>query len=314
MARQKTQKKPPKRPARCGRGPIALVLALVLLIGGFFGWMTLSARITRVRYADVYLPDLPPAFSGATVLYVSDLNIRTPGDAAACRRLMGTLGQLRPDILVLGGDYTAPTLLDSLNGDEAGDSAHALEFVPCLANFPARLGKFAVAGEGDDPALLAPAFEQAGVQLLSDGCVQLEQGGDMLVIAGMSDASRGDTNYEKIGAYFSGDECVIAVAHNPAAYVGIRVAEARSGGAWADMVLSGHNLGGQIRLFGRTLRTMPEAEARCLAGWYYGDDLPMLVSQGVGCRGPMLRLGTGSEVWMITLRRPLERGELLQGG
>ena len=30
----------------------------------------------------------------------------------------------------------------------------------------------------------------------------------------------------------------------------------------------------------------------------------MLVSQGVGCSGVQLRLGTTSEVWLLTLRRP----------
>ena len=62
--------------------------------------------------------------------------------------------------------------------------------------------------------------------------------------------------------------------------------------------------GGQIRAFGRTIYTLPEAEARCLGGWYYVGDLPMLVSQGVGCSGVLLRLGTQSEVWLLTLRRP----------
>lgn len=311
MARQKTAKKQPARAQKRRRRALPVLLLALMLALGFFGWMAGSARVTRVRYADVYLPDLPPAFSGTTLMYVSDLNIRTPGDAAACRRLMASLGQMQPDILVLGGDYTAPTLIGSLNGDETGNPAYAMDFIPCLANFPARLGKFAVTGESDDPAALTPVFERAGVQLLGDACAKVDQGGESLYIAGLSDVSRGTTNYEKIGGYFSGDECVITVAHNPAAYIGVRVAEARGGGAWADMVLAGHNLGGQLRAFGRTLRTMPEEEARCLAGWYYGNDLPMLVSQGVGCRGAMLRLGTGSEVWMITLRRPVERGDLL---
>ena len=34
------------------------------------------------------------------------------------------------------------------------------------------------------------------------------------------------------------------------------------------------------------------------------DDLPLLVSRGLGCDGAMLRLGAQSEVWLLTLRRP----------
>ena len=115
--------------------------------------------------------------------------------------------------------------------------------------------------------------------------------------------SRNETPYADLGRAFSGDECVLVLSHNPSAYVGVRVAEARGGGAWADLVLAGHNLGGQIRLFGRTMRTLPPEEARCLAGWFYEGDLPMLVSQGLRCPGLPLRLGSRSEVWLLTLRR-----------
>jgi len=132
-----------------------------------------------------------------------------------------------------------------------------------------------------------------------------------LVIAGLGDVSLNKTPYEEIGGYFSGNECVIALAHNPSAYIGVRVAEARGGGAWADLVLSGHTLGGQIKIGNRTLRTFSENERRCIGGWHYTDDLPMLVSQGLGCQGAMLRLGTQSEVWLLTLRKPAEESKLL---
>ena len=41
-----------------------------------------------------------------------------------------------------------------------------------------------------------------------------------------------------------------------------------------------------------------------LAGWFYGDDLPLLVSQGLSCPNVPLRLGARSEIWLLTLRRP----------
>ena len=151
---------------------------------------------------------------------------------------------------------------------------------------------------------LKEAMSDGGVMLLDDECATILKDGAQLVLAGLSDVGEKRTPYADIGGYFDGSECVIALTHNPSGYIGVRVAEARSGGAWADLVLAGHTLGGQIRAFGRTIYTLPEAEARCLGGWYYAGDLPMLVSQGVGCSGVMLRLDTQSEVWLLTLRRP----------
>lgn len=300
-------KKNQKSKRGCGRRRIALaaVLLVALLIGGLFGWMSLQARITHVRRAVVYLEDLPRELDGTTLLYVSDLNIRGEGDARRSQRLMEKLNELQPDVLLLGGDYCGGKILDGSPDADAGGQAAALSFLRGLSSFNATLGKYAVAGEQDGVLSgLKEALSDGGVTLLDDGCATIEKGSGQLVLAGLSDVSEKRTPYSEIGGYFDGSECVVALTHNPSGYIGVRVAEARSGGAWADLVLAGHTLGGQIKAFGRTIYTLPEAEARCLGGWYYVGDLPMLVSQGVGCSGVMLRLGTQSEVWLLTLRRP----------
>ena len=300
-------KKSQKPKKGCGRRRIALaaVLLVALLLGGLYGWMALQARITHVRKAVVYLEDLPQAMDGTTLLYVSDLNIRGAGDARRTQRLMNKLNELQPDVLLLGGDYCGGKILDGHPDADEGGQAAALAFLRSLSSFNAPLGKYAVAGEQDQVLSgLKEALFDGGVTLLDDGCATIEKSGGQLVLAGLSDVSEKRTPYSEIGGYFDGSECVIALTHNPSGYIGVRVAEARSGGAWADLVLAGHTLGGQIRAFGRTIYTLPEAEARCLGGWYYVGDLPMLVSQGVGCSGVLLRLGTQSEVWLLTLRRP----------
>lgn len=269
--------------------------------------MYFQARLTHLRRAEVYLEDLPAAFDGTTLLYLSDLNIRSASDARACARLMDKLAQTKPDILALGGDYSAPDLMDVINGSSGDGASAAVDFLRTLADFPAPMGKFAVTGEHDaENTYLEAAFADANLRYLDDACVALEKDGAKLYLAGLSDVRLNKTPYAEICRHFTGEECVLTLVHSPAAYVGVRVNEARGGGAWADLVLAGHTLGGQIKLFGRTIRTLPAEEARCLAGWYYIDDLPMLVSQGVGCEGSMLRLGTRSEAWLLTLRRPTE--------
>ena len=287
------------------------LLIVVLGIGGLFGWMHLNASVAHLKYAEVYLEDLPSQFEGTKIMFISDINIRSASEAAYAQKTMDKLKEVGADILILGGDYSADTVFSSLNGgDGSGKTEYAVEFIESLNSFHAPMGKFAVLGESDDPALISN-FEDAGIQQLSDKCAVVEKSGEQLVIAGLSDISAGRTPYEEIGGYFTGDECVIAVAHNPSSYIGIRVAEAKGGGAWADLVLSGHTLGGQIKIFGKTMRTLTEEESRCLSGWHYTNDLPMLVSQGLGCKGAKLRLGTQSEIWCITLHKPVNQESLL---
>ena len=305
---QKTKKYAQAQPRRKRRFALGMFLLAMLAVGGLFGYMYVQSQLVHLKQATLYLEDLPPAMEGTTLLFVSDVNIKSKAEAAQTKRLFNKLEKLQPDLLLLGGDYSASTLLQTLNSEEAAASgtaeAYALDFIRSLSGFNAPMGKYAVLGEADAGPALSTAFDQAGVQLLADACATVEKSGAQLVIAGLNDSSSGLTPYSTLGSYFSGDECVIALTHNPAGYIGIRVNEARGGGAWADVVLSGHTLGGQIRAFGRSIRTMTDEEARCIAGWYYTDGLPMLVSQGLGCRDVDLRFGTQSEVWLITLRKP----------
>ncbi len=292
-----------------GRRHILPALLLALLIpGGFFGWMYTSAALVHVCPAEVYLPDLPAQFDGTTLLYISDVNVRSDADARASVHLMEKLEALRPDVLLLGGDYSAGTMLDTLNGSAAGGSEGAKQFLRALVNFQAPLGKFAVLGEADDAASLANDLSFAGIRLLEDGAAAVERDGARIGIVGLRASDADSTPYAQIARNFRAKDCILVLAHNPTAYTRIRTSEAQGGGAWADLVLSGHTLGGQIKLFGRTLRSFTEEESRRIAGWYYGDDLPALVSQGLGCRSVKLRLGTRSEVWFITLRRPQFQG------
>ena len=108
-------------------------------------------------------------------------------------------------------------------------------------------------------------------------------------------------NLNDIAGKVRSDQCVIALLHRPARIVDVQIAEARDGGQWADLALAGHTHGGQLRVAGRSMLSLDETEKRCIGGWY-SEGAPLLVTQGVGCEGVNLRLGSQAEVWLITLK------------
>ena len=282
---------------------LALLLLLVFALGGLYA----ASRVVHVRYATVFLRDLPAAFEGATLLFVSDIDAHSPADARAAARMMESLAALEPDILLLGGDYAAPGLWETLNGMGMEDADVAAEaaadrylFLSALADFSAPLGKFAVAAADDAlPEQLAQAMAVGGVRLLNGESVTLRRDGEALTIAGI--APEGDLSALAGGARV--EDCVIAFAHSPARFPAALTAEAGGGGAWADMILAGGTHGGQARLGERTLLPLTEQERRYLSGWRKETGVCLLTSQGVGCEGLPLRLGTSAEVPLITLRR-----------
>lgn len=288
---------PAKRRRRWGAWA-ALALAIVLAV--CFGWMALCARTVHVRRAEVSLSDLPASMDGTTILFLSDFSLcgtNTPADAA---RLVQRLQPLKPDVLLLNGDFAAPSLMDRLNGKTEADESNLAPLMAALSEFPAPMGKFAVSGERDGAAeSLALRLSPGGVTLLDGQIAVVSNGTDAIGIAGIGASTR---DVAALAKQVRGDQCVIALMHSPGQAVDVRINEASDGGAWADLMLSGHTLGGQIRLFGRTLTQLTDAEKKALSGWSTDGGAPLLTSQGLGCEGLNLRLGTQAEAWLITLR------------
>ena len=61
---------------------LALLLLLALGLGGLYA----AGRVVHVRYATVFLRDLPSAFEGTTILFVSDIDAHSAGTPAPPRR------------------------------------------------------------------------------------------------------------------------------------------------------------------------------------------------------------------------------------
>ena len=280
----------------------ALLLALIILAGVSF----INASIVRVRRATVILPDLSSAFEGATILYASDIDlcgINTPDRVGS---LFDQLQSLKPDMLVLGGDYTSSSLFDILNASPSGgvNTANQTEtrqsFFQYIYGFEAPLGKYAIAAPEDENwDLLRQQMTNAGIQPLFNSRALVTSGDDRMWLAGVCG---GNTNYNSAGQSFSRDDCVVVISYSPELLPVLLTSEASDSGRWCDLILTGHTQGGQIRLFGRNILPLTRVEEQYLSGWRVDSGMPILTTEGIGCEGVNLRLGSAPEVWLLTLR------------
>ena len=297
------RRKKNRKMGRGGRIALRVLAALMLLAALVCGIGVVNASIVRVRRATVEIPDLPPAFDGKTILYASDIDlcgINTPQKSAA---LLVRLQALQPDILILGGDYSAPSLLEILNRstDDASALQKRADFFRYINAFDAPLGKYAVAAPEDrEQDGLKALMAETGIRPLFNDRAAIRIGGDTLWLVGVSAES---ASLNAAGNAFSRDDCVIVAAYSPTVLPVLVTSEARDGGRWADLVLTGHTHGGQAQLFGRTALQLNRQEQHYLSGWTMENMLPILTTTGVGCEGVNLRIGTAPEVWLITLRR-----------
>ncbi len=274
-----------------------IAVILIVAVAAFFIYMYFMARTVRVRYATVYLSDLPESYDGTTILFASDIDLCGTNTAKSMDQLFDTLQDLNPDILLLGGDYASTGVIGQLNGSSPDDD-RIQAFFDVIADFEAPLGKYAVSGENDAACEnLSEIMASADVTLIDGQPIFLNNGSDTIALAGIGN----DTdNITGRASGFTSDQCVILLMHTPDRIVDVNVAEASDGGTWADLILCGHTHGGQIELFGHSILSLTDTEKRYLEGWF-SDPSPMLVTTGVGCEGVNLRLGSSAEVWLITL-------------
>ena len=280
----------------------ALLLAIIMAIGIAFA----NASLLRIRRAEVILPNLPKGFNGKTILYASDIDLCGINTSARAGELFKQLQSLQPDMLILGGDYNSTALLDRLNRPEINSSDFQqmldsrADFFHYISAFQAPLGKYAIASTEDiDWQNLSDLMSENGVHPLFNERIDIHADGDTLWLAGICGKV---SSLNAAGHSFRQSDFVLVVAERPDLLPILLTSEASDGGPWADMVLCGHTHGGQIHLFGRTALSLSDADKRFLRGWNIQTGIPILTTEGTGCEGINLRLGTEPEIWLITLR------------
>lgn len=312
MARAKTEakagaasKRKKKSVHKRSRWFAFFLLGLVFALGVAALTFHISASIVHVEHTQVYLPDLPESFDGTTLLFVTDIHLMGVNSPQRAARLMDALADLQPDFLLLGGDYASESLAE-LSGGSAVESDLAtrrLQFMNLIADFPAPMGKFAVAGNHDVGVPgLREALEEGGITLLQNEAVRIVMGDGALTFVGLDDFSTGVRNVQGMGGMVSSGDCVIVLSHSPDAFPAIIASEASDGGRWADLVLSGHTHGGQFRIFGWSPRVPSAYGERYRTGWVQENGHTMLISNGTGCSYVNMRWGANPQAHLIELK------------
>lgn len=304
MAAKKRGKK-----RKSGRGKKWIALGLLILLLLAYGYGYICAHIVYVEYRNVYIDGLKPGQDGVRILFVSDFKIKDMRGARDAAALMKRLYELSPDIVILGGDYTAYNLGDRLTMD-ARDTRHEAQarlkqarqaFFEALKPYNVTGRLFVIEGDGDAEVFgLAEDCALANAILLRDGIGYVTVRGEPLTIVGAKDYG-GTSSYAFKNVTRA--ETVIAVTHNPDAYAALATVTDASGRAVADLILAGHTLGGQLKPFGINAALLPGSYAgEFVAGHYKHIGVNMLVSRGVGTEWLPIRLGAQAEAYLITLK------------
>ena len=230
------------------------------------------------------------------IVHLSDIQSAEPGEHE--RRALRVAAALRPDLVLLTGDYAQPRA-GGAPREAVERRLHALLRAEGLS---APLGVFAVPGDVD---LHWPApLEGLGWRLLSDQSARLAlPGGRTLAVIGLSlETSRGRAPARLRALLDEAQEADyrVVLGHRPD--FARDLAPLRR----ADLALAGHTHGGQVTLpFFGPLITKSSLPRRYAGGLEDYAGLPLHVSRGVGMeRGtaPQLRFLCPPEVCLLEAR------------
>lgn len=251
------------------------------------GW---GARLTfplgleghvRVESHVFPVPRPPGASRPLRIGFASDFHAGSTTHPALLAEACRALAEMRPDLLLLGGDFVA------------FDAEEVDELVPLLARIPAPLGRYAVLGNHDltaDRAYVSTALERAGIELLTNRSVRLPAPYDDLSLCGLDDPTFGAPRADL--AFDGASETRLVLMHSPDGLLAI-------GDRRFEIAFCGHTHGGQIALPTGHALVVPwgRLSRRFSRGTFeLRDSARLLVSRGVGCTSVPLRLFAAPQV------------------
>lgn len=252
----------------------------------------------QVRNIELRLPNLPNAFDGYTILHLSDLHINKLGMLE--KRTMELIGQREVDACIITGDVTT--------NPRASDTFRRV----CSA-IKHRDPIYMVLGNSEhkpwvDTQTLTEALSFPGLNILINSSMTINRGTEKITLVGIDDPYSRLDDIEKAYNGVDSDDFIIFLTHCPSkAPDGIK--------RGADLILSGHTHGGQVRLpYIGVLWTHMRSNKKLNDGLYMPDDLKRIlktdpgdsilyVSRGVGTSRIHIRFLCPPEITYITLRK-----------
>lgn len=278
--------------------------AAVIILLTAYGWTFGSQQLT-VRPVTIVCSDLPQAFDGYRIVQFSDAHVGTMTGwrKAMLQRSVDSIMNQRADMIVFTGDlqniepHELPEHLAQLSRLKAPDGVYSV-----LGNHDYAVYQRADSATKAANCRLTCEYERrAGWQLLLNEHRTIRRGSDSLIVAGMENwgvakrmPHRGDVGKTLAGLQRSA--FVVMLEHDPSAWRARILPE-----SWAQLTLSGHTHGGQLRLFGWSPVSFTYDE---WGGLYHEGRRHLFVSTGLGGLIPF-RLGISGEIVVITLKKTL---------
>lgn len=261
------------------------LLGTGLIIQGIF----IEPRKLETTRLDINLPEWNNAKQPATIIALADLHAK-PGDEPRIRNIVEKTLSLKPEIIVLLGDFAhGHTAETTMTPEQIAEALRPLTRVPVyyiLGNHDYAFGA----------AAFDRAFQAAGfTKMEGQSRIITFQNGKNIQLSGVSDDDTHPARADSTPPKQNAGTPQIVITHSPGAFPIIP--------AHVDLTLAGHTHGGQICLpGGYTIAPVP---TRCtkelMSGYHRHGNKQIYISRGLGTSILPIRLFCPPEIVHIRL-------------
>lgn len=268
------------------------------------GWYNTLPQNLHLTEQAVAIPGIPEAFRGLRIAQLTDLHASWMVDNGLFRHAAQLVAELRPDVIVLTGDFISGST--KFLGGHVGefDSAALEESLAALSSLRAPLGIYGVLGNHDFwsgavaiEAIMRRYTDAIGVQWLRNRRVTVTRRGASIDLLGVDDYWEPSCSLDTALRARDPRRVRILLSHNPDINE-----EIESLGARVDLVISGHTHGGQVvvPLVGQPVMPSKFGQ-RYRVGLVADGTRQTFIGRGIGHLVAPVRIDCPPEVALLTL-------------
>ncbi len=260
---------------------ISIVLFTILI-----SWLFLEARWIKIKNVEIRSTDIPQAFDGFKIVFVSDIHHGPYFSLQRVNDLVEKINNLNPDLIVLGGDYVHR------------DAKYIKPLFCELENLKAEYGVYAVSGNHDhweDIQLTQEMMILAGMKNCDNRSYWVRKNNDSIKIGGVGDYYEDCQIIDSTICDVVNDNFCILISHSPDYIPKIET-------DLIDLTFSGHTHGGQVTLFGLWAPIVPsEYSQKYRYGLVETGKIQSYITSGIGTITPPIRFFCRPEIVVVTL-------------
>lgn len=275
-------------------------IALVIMI---FGFLPIGAQTTQIEHSKVKLhckhkgigrvkeytiasSEIPKAFDNFTIAFLADIHYESKFDTTALVSLCSILDEINADAIMLGGDY-----------QEGCQFVEPL-FSNIMRNKP-RYGAWGVMGNNDYERctdIITESMQHNGIRVLENAIDTIWKDNQFIIVAGAKNTFADKETIPSPTLNLNNRDFVILLTHTPDYVEDQDITH-------TDIALAGHTHGGQVTLFGLYAPIVPSHYGQRFARnlKYNSNNIPVIISNGLGTSRKKIRAFAKSEVILIRL-------------